>query len=127
MLSGAVAGGVGRALSVGLPAGATVESACVAGKRLSAVATANGTALLPLPTLADNAVSFELKYRRPAGGNAFLRRLESPTPTLPGDPEPRRLWAFPDGSRPWRGAPHLARSPAPTARGEHRRIRSCVL
>lgn len=103
VLSGSVAGGVGRALPVGLPAGATVESACVAGKRLSAVATASGTALLPLPTLADNAVSFELKYRLPAGGNALLRRLESPTPTLPVDPVPQRLWAFPDGSQPWPG------------------------
>ena len=112
-LSGAVIGGGGRTLHVGLPDGAAVVSAAVAGKRLPDVPTANGTVRLRLPATADSPVSFELRYRLPVGGNALFRRFESPTPALPGDPIPRRWWAFPDGSRPW---PDAGREPDPEPR-----------
>jgi hypothetical protein len=115
VLTGAVAGRFGRALPVGLPDGATVASAAVAGKRVTALAVRNGTVRLPLPDAADGAVSFELTYHLPDGGNAFLRRLESPPPTLPGDPTPHRLWRFPDGGRAW---PGLASQPDPESRAE---------
>lgn len=109
-LSGSVSG-AGGGLAVGLPAGTVVESASVAGKRLPGVAGASGAIRLPLP--ADSAVSFELRYRLPSTGNALLRTYRSPTPMLPGDPTPTRLWAFPDGGRAW---PELRLQPDPEPR-----------
>jgi len=112
-LSGAVTGGSGRTLRIGLPDGAAVVSAAVAGRRLPDVPTANGTVRLRLPAAGDNPVSFELQYHLPTSGRALFHRFESPTPTLPGDPIPHRWWAFPDGSRPW---PDAGTEPNPEPR-----------
>jgi hypothetical protein len=86
-------------LRIGLPAGAEVRAANVAGHWLSpsqCVLSRTGELALPLPQSAAP-LRFEVRYRLPAASGT-VRRVTSPVPVLPGEGHAvSRWWALPRG------------------------------
>src|SRR5262249_45228412 len=100
VFGGTVSGSPGSAFPITLPAGAKLQSVAAGGRWLGpGVDRAGPVVRVPVP--ASGAVPFEVRYRLPAEGSPWGRRVTSRLPELPGGPsEVRRWWAFRSGVLP---------------------------
>lgn len=98
-LAGRIRSAVSRTLPVTLPPAATVESARIEGKWAD-LATADGTARLPVPEPDADGIAFVLAYRLPPSGS-WNRSIAEFRPELPDAPPIRARLAAGPHFRAW--------------------------
>lgn len=90
---GTVSGPAGSTFPLTLPTGAELRSVSVGGHWLGPSIALNDSIRIPIPM--GNATAFEVRYRLPADGGSWRRRVRSPVPELPGGSHPIvRQWAI---------------------------------
>ena len=115
-VSGVLISGASSEWRVGLPAGATVQSASVNGKSADIVRLDGGAIVLPPQRVVAGTslpveMPFEVRFQLPESVPVFGGMVEAPEVELPGDPTVPTAWVLAPEYRCW---PRLDAMPDPT-------------